>query len=180
MKMKKIGEWKLTSTSPREKERVEASFLEYLMKGGLPNKVANIQIGFPHIDNGCLTKNQIVAYIDGSDATELESQTAHQFVKKSIVDPFIGKYKFRKPDQIVLIDFHQSPTILKLSGKTRVAIAKLLGFKKSTPEGIEMKEAANGQSYVLVKSIFPRETTIRILKSWTFENGGKFRYEDIQ
>lgn len=181
--MKKILELKVTSVNAAEREKVEASFVEYLMKGGIPSCAGNIRFGFPHLDNSCLIKNMIVAYIDDDhrDPTDLEIRVANQFVTKVVVGRFIEACKFKKPGQIVAVDFHKPPIILKAVGKTRVSLATLIAQQKTPPKDIELKEARNGLSYVLIKSYLPsRESTLGALKNWCFENGGKkFQPKDI-
>lgn len=180
--MRKILELRVTSENHKEKERVQAAFLEHLMKGGIPNRVGNIKFGFPYINNSCLVKNQIVAYIDDDrDPTELETRVANQFVTKVIIGHFVKVSKFKKPEQIVAIDFHSPPIILKVVGKTRVSLATLISQKKPTPPEIEIKEARNGKSYVLIRSHLSRESTIGSLSDWCFKNGGKkFNQKDIE
>ncbi len=178
--MKKVLAFKVTSESHKEKERVEASFLEHLMKGEIPNRIENLLIGFPYHNNTCLIKNEIVVYSQDGSISDLEKRVAIDFIKKSIIDPFIARYHFKKAQDITLVDFNHSPVLFKITGKTRVTIARLLGFNKATPQQIEMKEGKNGRPYILVKSYLSKEATIASLKNWCFENSGKFRYEDIQ
>ena len=178
--MKKVLEFKVTSESYREKERVEAAFLEHLMKEGeIPNRIGNICLGFPYHNNTCFIKNQIVVY-SPDDLSDLEKRVAIDFIKKSIIDPFIAHYHFKKAEDITLVDFNHSPVLLKITGKTRVTVARLLGFNKPTPRQIEAKEGKNGKPYILIKSYLSEAATIASLKNWCFENRGKFRYEDIQ
>lgn len=179
--MKKVLEKRVTSTYFEETDKVESSFVcflfGFLKTWRLPDLgISTIDIGFP--SKNVEIKNHIVVWSEEA-LNNIEKGVVEDYIKKRIVDPFIGSYKSKKKEGIFLTDYKHEQTIVHVLNSTKATLSRIIEFKKPVPSGMKIVDKGNGNPIVVVAETSSPEKAINAIKKLCFDSRGNFRDKDV-